>query len=260
MTKLIQRYLVLLFISLLWAGTASAQKLGRSVFFGDSVSDSGNHHLYSMAFAQSGPEGHWEGTMKGDNSNINVSLDLALNANSQWIASMGVAPNVSGLVVTDVAVEGKSVKFTAVEMMMTKFDLTLDGSGVLKGTFVTRQGSFPVEFKRTGEASVKLIPASPAVSKDLEGDWEGGLGNGGFRIIFHFKNQSDKTVMATIDTPASGAFGLPLDNVKQAGKNVEFGIRVAHASFKGTLNPEGTELAGQFMHESEGMPLVLRKK
>lgn len=237
MTRLIQRCLVLLFASLLWAGAASA-----------------------ITSAQTGPGGRWEGTMKGDNGDIGISLDLALNAKSQWIASMGIAPNVSGLVVTDVAVEGKSVKFTAAELTMTKFDLTLDDSGVLKGTYATRQGSFPVEFKRTGEATVKLIPASPAVSKELEGDWEGGLGPGAFRIIFHFKNQSDKTVAATIDTPASGAFGLPLDNVKQAGKNVEFGIRVAHASFKGTLNQEGTELAGQFMHEAQGVPLTLRKK
>jgi hypothetical protein len=216
--------------------------------------------LACNAFAQTGPDGHWEGTIKGDRGNIGISLDLAVNANSKWIASMGVPPNVKGLVVTDVAVEGKSVKFTAAEMMMIKFELTLDAGEVLKGTYVTRAGSFPMEFKRTGEAKVELIPASPAVSKELEGDWEGGLGNGGFRIIFHFKNQSDKTVMATIDTPATKAFGLPLDNVKQTGREVEFGIRVADGAFKGSLNQEGSELVGQFVHGSEGVPLTLRKK
>ena len=240
MSKLIRRCLVLLFIGLLWAGTALGQKTERA--------------------AQTGPGGHWEGTMKGGDGETGISLDLAQNANSQWIASMGVAPNVSGLVVSDVAVAGKSVKFTAVEMMMTKFDLTLDDTGVLKGTFVTRRGSFPVELKRTGEATVKLIPASPAVSKELEGDWEASFGNGAARMIFHFKNQPDKTVAATLDTPGTDAFGLPLDNVKQAGKDVEFGIRVARSSFKGTLNPEGTEVAGQLIHESQGVPLTLRRK
>ena len=37
-------------------------------------------------------------------------------------------------------------------------------------------------------------------------------------------------------------------------------IRVAHASFQGTLNQEGTELAGQFQHEPDGVPMTLRKK
>jgi hypothetical protein len=216
----------------------------------------------SLACAQAGPDGHWEGTLKGDRGDIGVSLDLARNAKAQWIASMGVPPDVKGLVVTDVAVEGKSVKFTAAELMMTRFDLTLDASGILKGTYSSREGPLPVEFKRTGEAKVELIPASPAVSKELQGDWEGSLqmGNRAFRMIFHFKNQTDNTVTATIDTPDTKAMGLPLNDVKQTGQKVEFGIRVAHASFQGTLNQEGTELAGQFMHESEGVPMTLRKK
>jgi hypothetical protein len=109
---------------------------------------------------------------------------------------------------------------------------------------------------------VELIPASPAVSKELEGDWEGSLPVGGrtFRMVFHFRNQPDKTVAATIDTPESGGFGLPLNNVKQTGKNVEFGIRIAHGTFQGTLNPEGTELAGQYMHDESTFPLTLRKR
>jgi len=53
---------------------------------------------------------------------------------------------------------------------------------------------------------------------------------------------------------------LPLNDVKQIGQNVEFGIKVAHASFQGTLNQECTELAGQWGHEKSHMPLTLRKK
>jgi hypothetical protein len=54
--------------------------------------------------------------------------------------------------------------------------------------------------------------------------------------------------------------GLPLDNVRQTGQKVEFGIKIAHGAFQGALNPEGAELAGQFTHEQGSMPLTLRKK
>jgi hypothetical protein len=204
------------------------------------------------------PAGHWEADIIGDGTQrIRVSLDLAKNAKSEWIASMGLpSENRTGLVVKDVAVNGKSVKFIALELMSTPFDLTLGPDGNMKGT-ISRPGLPPVEFKRTGEAKVELIPASPAVSKELEGDWEGSL-NGAFRMVFHFKNQPDKTVMTTFDTP--NATDLPLNDVKQTGQKVEFGMRIAHGSFQGTLNIEGTELAGQFTHEANSVPLTLRKK
>lgn len=198
----------------------------------------------------------------GDN-HVGLSLDLAKNAKADWEASMGVpAENATGLVVDDVVVNGNSVRFTAVELQMARFDLTLSAEGTLKGTVVTPQGSAPVEFKRTGEAKVERIPASPAVSKDLEGDWEGTLQAPGeaFPVAFHFKNQPDQTVAATMDSSARNAMGVPLDNVKQTARKVEIGIHVAHATFQGTLNQDGTELTGQFTHEGDGMPLTLRKK
>jgi hypothetical protein len=217
--------------------------------------------LATLLCAQAGPAGHWEAEITGDGpQRIRVSLDLAKNAKSEWIASMGLpSDNKTGLVVKDVVVNSNSVKFVALELMSARFDLTLGPDGRMKGT-ISGPGAQPVEFKRTGEAKVELIPASPAVSKELEGDWEGLLNspNGGFRMVFHFKNQPDKTVMTTFDTP--NATNLPLNDVKQTGHKVEFGMRIAHGAFQGTLNKESTELVGQFSHEENSMPLTLRKK
>jgi hypothetical protein len=219
--------------------------------------------LASPAWANTDPAGHWEGRFNAGDREIGLSLDLAKGSNSEWIASMGIpAEHVTGLVVMNVAVDGKSVRLVAVELMMAKVDLTLDSDGTMKGTLSNRGDSKPIEFKRIGEARVELIPACPAVSTQLEGDWEGSLQTPGrpFRIAFHFKNRSDNTVAASIDTPDTDAFGLPLNDVRQTDRRVQAGIRVAHATFEGTLNPEGTELAGQFRHEDSAMPLTLRRK
>jgi hypothetical protein len=219
--------------------------------------------LAFAAPAQTSPAGHWEGTLKGDNGDITLGLDIARNAKSEWVASMSVpAENATGLVVQDVAVNGNSVKFTAVELMMSKVDLTLAPDGRMAGTISNRGMTQPIAFKRTGEANVQLTPASPAVSRELEGDWEGSAQTpgGAFRILFHFRNQPDGTVAATVDTPDSGAFGLPLNDVKQSGQKVEVGLKIAHATFQGTLNPATGQLEGQFKHEDAGFPLTLRKK
>jgi hypothetical protein len=218
----------------------------------------------SLVCAQAGPDGHWEGAFTAGNREIGLTLDLAKNARSEWIASMSIpSENARGLVVSDVAVTGNSVKFVGVELMMAKFDLTLGPDGRMKGTISSPQGPMPVELKRTGEAKVELIPTSPAVSKELEGDWEGSLQapNGVlFPLVFHFKNQSDKTVAATMDSPGRNAMAMPLNDVKQTGQKVEFGIKIAGASFQGSLNKEGAELAGALIHDADSTPLTLRKK
>lgn len=219
--------------------------------------------LAALGCAQESPEGHWEGILEaGNNRQIGISLDLAKNAEGKWIASMGIpAENITGLVAMDLTVHGGSVKFVAVELRMAKADLTLE-RGVLKGTLTGPQGTVPLELRRTAKAKVALIPSSPAVSKGLEGDWEGSLQMGSREapIIVHFRNRPDNTVEATIDTPDTNSYGVPLNDVKQNGRNVEFGIKVAHAGFKGVLNPDNTEISGEIRHEQRSGPLVLRKK
>ena len=216
--------------------------------------------LLGGLWAQTGPAGHWEGVLNANGREIGLTLDLARNDKGEWIASMG-APGATGLVVKDLVVDGNSVKFMAVEIQMAKLELAL-ADGKLAGTIAGRNGSMPIEFKRTGEAKVELPAASPAVSKDLEGDWTGTLQTPGpvMEITLHFKNQADKTVAATIDIPAQNAFGMPINDVKQTGDQVEFGLKIAHASFKGTLNKERTELTGQLGHEAQQMTVALKKK
>lgn len=217
----------------------------------------------SLVCGQTSPAGHWEGTCTVDNQEIRLALDLAQNAKSEWIASMGVpAQNATGLVVMDVAVSGNSVKFVGVELMMAKFDLILGPNGRMKGTVSNPQFAAPIEFTRTGDAKVELIPTSPAVSKELEGDWEGSLdmSNHAFRIAVHFKNQPDKTVAATMDSLDMGMMGLPLNQVRQTGPQVEFGVKIAQSRFQGTLNKDATELTGQWTHEDSSTPFTLRKK
>ena len=70
------------------------------------------------------------------------------------------------------------------------------------------------------------------------------------KIIEHFQLKED----------GGNAVGLPLNNVKQTGQKVEFGMKIAGGTFQGSLNKEGTELAGQLIHEANSTPLTLRKK
>jgi hypothetical protein len=63
-----------------------------------------------------------------------------------------------------------------------------------------------------------------------------------------------------MDSPARNAMVIPLNDVKQTGQNVDSGIKLARATFTGTLNQEGTELSEQLVHEQDVVQLTLRKK
>ncbi len=109
---------------------------------------------------------------------------------------------------------------------------------------------------------VEVLKPNPAVSAELEGDWEGvisPMGGKGIRAVLHFKNQPDNSVKATLDSPDQGATGLLLTDVVQKGSSVEFQLRMAKASYKGELNKEATLITGQWAQGSTPVPLNFKK-
>jgi hypothetical protein len=218
----------------------------------------------AIAVAQTDFSGHWEGTLDAASGPTRLALDLAKNAKGVWVASLGVPEQkITGLRVTDISVVGSEVRFAATDLPGSPtFELTL-ADGKLKGALLVQALSLVLEMQRTGDAKVEIAQASPAVSKELEGDWEGAISlpNGQSRpVVIHFKNQPDQTVEATIDSPSQGVQGLPLREVAQKGTVVEFAVQAVGGSYKGTLNKEGTEIAGEWTQGQGAAPLTLNLK
>jgi hypothetical protein len=217
----------------------------------------------TIAVAQTDFSGHWEGTIDAPNGPTRLALDLAKNAKGVWQASLGVPERqVTGLRVTDLSVAGNEVRFAAPDLPNSPtFELTLT-DGKLKGALLVQALSVVLEMQRTGDAKLDIAPPSPAVSKELEGDWEGAISlpNGQSRpIVIHFKNQPDQTVEATIESPTQGVQGF-LKEVSQKGAVVEFAVQAVGGSYKGTLNKEGTQIAGEWTQRQAAAPLTLNLK
>jgi hypothetical protein len=216
------------------------------------------------AAAQVDLTGHWVGSVEISKGPSRVSMDLARNPQGVWIASLGVPErSVTGLMVTKLVVSGGKVKFNSPDLPANPaFDLVYRDSQLV-GTMTLGDKLLQVVFRRAGEAKVEVPTPSPAVSKQLEGDWEGGLAmpEGKSRaLVFHFHNQPDHTVLATLDSPSQGARDLGLGSVVQNGQTVEFVVRIHGGQFKGTLNPEGTELNGEWVQSADTPPLVCKMK
>ena len=111
------------------------------ILFTHSLRSAGVALLFaSLACAQTGPAGHWEGVLGAENNHdIGVTLDLAKNAKSEWIASMGIpAGNLTGMVVADVVVNGDALKFVAKAAQI--LDQLLQTRPATGGAALERQG------------------------------------------------------------------------------------------------------------------------
>jgi hypothetical protein len=142
-----------------------------------------------------------------------------------------------------------------------EFSGAVKDDGHLALTLAVGGGSFPADLKRAGEAKVETTPPSPAVDPKFEGDWDGSIDTpqGPLRTIFHFQNQPDKTVKATVDSPDQNAFGLALCDIVQKDNAIELKFKIAQGAYKGTINADGTELAGEWTQRGATMPLKLKK-
>lgn len=213
------------------------------------------------AFPQAG---HWEANLQIPDRVLGLALDLDKNAKGEWTGSFGIpAQNISGLAVSEIKVDGASVKFKVADIPNSpSFDLKVSGDSKLSGTLITPQAELPIEFAKKGDAKVEVPATNPAVSKELEGDWAGALEtpNGTLTLIVHFKNQPDKTVRATMDSIEQGAKDLKLNDVVQKELSVEFKLRLTNGAYKGALNKEGTELTGEWSQGGGTLPLKFKKK
>jgi hypothetical protein len=217
--------------------------------------------LLSAALAQTSPAGRWEGSLQLPDREIKIAVDLAKDDKGAWAGTFTPIEQNAHIPLANIKVDGTNVKFhIGPGDNSPNFDCTLDGAA-MKCTASNEQGSVPASLRRTGEAKIDAPKASAAVSKQLEGDWEGTLNtpNGSLQVIVHLKNQPDNTVKGSMDSPSQGATGLELTAIVQKDTSFEFQLPMVGGSYKGSLNKEATEIAGDWMQGGGSLPLTLKK-
>jgi len=103
-----------------------------------------------------------------------------------------------------------------------------------------------------------LLFLNTIMGQTIKGDWSGKLNAMGqeLPLIFHFSGEDDN-LTATMDSPAQGASGIPVDSVEYSDNTINLSLMGGQAEYVGTLE-DGT-IKGVFKQSGMEMELNLTK-
>jgi hypothetical protein len=205
------------------------------------------------------PSGHWDGALEAPGTTVSFQVDLAKNRAGRLGGTITIpSQHITGLPLTKVVVDGTSVVFSARTDQQLTGSLSPDGAS-MSGTFAMEGFSIPFTIARTGDARIEPPPRSAPVGTELEGSWTGTLGvGGGLRLVLKISNEPDGTSTGLMTNLDEGGIEIPV-TITQKGSGVTIDSTVVVASFSGTLNADGTELAGTLHQAAIEVPLTFRK-
>ena len=209
------------------------------------------------------PSGHWEGPIHAPFGEMNIQIDLAKNANGDLAGTFSnAARNLKGFPLAQVAVEDRSVRLL---LNATSgggvFEGILDGAS-LSGEFITAEGGYRVPFKlvRTGDARFEPPSKSAPIGAELEGSWNGAMDINGvhLRLVLTLANQPAGASSGKL-VDLDQALEVPITKIVQNGSSLVFDLKSVGASYSGSLNAEGSELAGTYTEGTAAIPVIFRR-
>jgi uncharacterized protein len=98
-------------------------------------------------------------------------------------------------------------------------------------------------------------------SFDIEGSWAGSLkiSNVELRIVFNVSLDSTGKLIANLDSPDQGAYGIAVDEVIITGDSVKFIVGVVKGFYAGKFYPDSLKISGIWNQGGMSFPLDLRK-
>jgi hypothetical protein len=205
--------------------------------------------------------GHWEGTIEVPGKALDIIVDLAGRPDGKWDGAITIpAQNVKGLVLSPLSVEGDTVTFGMKD---------IPGDPLFKGTVAKEPRSISGQFSQggmtmpftlawKGEPKLEPPPKSSAITKDLEGSWEGSLNVQGntLRLILELANETGGGV-GTITSVDQGNVRIPIAQVTQTGTDIKLLVSAIGASYDGSF--ASGQIAGTWSQGGQKFPLVFKR-
>jgi hypothetical protein len=214
--------------------------------------------------AEEGAVGRWEGSIQIPDRELTLIVDLAQGKDGAWIGSI-IMPgfDVKGKALKDIIVKGSEVSFALATGRGLQATLkgNVGSDGTLAGDFVEAGSTAHFALKRIGPPQVESPPRNTAISKELEGEWQGQFEIYGTprKVTIKLVNQGDKGAAAEFIVVGRKTTMLPVDLVSQQGTFVTIESHETGISYEGAFNSKSGEIKGTFFQAAIEIPLVLKR-
>lgn len=218
---------------------------------------------FAQVPAMPGAAGHWEGSADVNGTPLPLEFDIAKDAAGAYTATFGQpAQGVRGLPLSDVKADGRKISFMLKAGPATStFNATISEDGkTMTGTVEQGGRSLPFTATRTGDAKIAGPPKSTAVAKEFEGAWNGVIEFNGQQMHLAVKiaSAADGTATGSIQNLDIAGPELPI-GITQKEKTISFDVPAIGGSYSGTINADGTEIAGNWSQAGASLPLVWKR-
>ena len=118
----------------------------------------------------------------------------------------------------------------------------------------------PIQRLFCGMTLLTLVASSGNAQVDLTGAWAGELEAAGQKLTVVFNVEQDAgSYTATMDVPAQGAAGIPVDSFDVEDGAVTLAVSAAGLSYSGRLSEDGQAVEGTFSQAGMEIPLRLER-
>jgi len=210
------------------------------------------------------PTGHWEGAIHAPNMEVAIEIDLARNSRGELIGAFSnPVQNTRGLPLAHISGDGAAITFQIkgsadAERLFTG-TLASDG-GAMAGEY--RQGGYTMKFDvvRKGDARLEPAHANPAVSKRVEGSWQGTLHVNDIdrTLVLTLTNQADGTAAGHF-TNVEESLEIPIAVITEKDDAVTLEVAAVGGAYTGRVDAAGTELTGTCSQGPVSLPLTFRR-
>jgi len=214
--------------------------------------------LASFASALLAQSGHWEGTIQVPSGDLKFEIDLEPEGGG-WHGTISVpAQGTKGMPLSNIAVKDNVVAFALKAPGDPQFKGTVKDGKEISGEMVQGGQTMPFSLTRTGDAKIDKI-RNAAISKELEGSWEGMLDANGkmFRLRFQLTNKEGAGATGMIVSLDQGGQEIPITKITETAMRVKLEVPVISGGFEGEM--KGNQIVGEWAQGGGTVPLTLTK-
>lgn len=206
------------------------------------------------------PTGHWEGVVQAPDRPISIEVDLVRKPSGALAGTFAQpAQGVKALPLSAVTAQDRSIRFVVKggDQPSTFAGIVAADGKTINGEVTLGEYAIPFTLTRLGEARIAAAPRNPRIGDELEGTWNGAIGER-LRIIVTMANQADGTATGTIASPDGSDQEIPIA-IAQSGSRVTLEVEAVGGRFEGELNAAAGQLVGTWSQAASSLPLTLTR-